>query len=206
MTSVTEPRIGTNERILRAAAELFRRQGYAATGIKSILEASHTPYGSLYHFFPGGKQEVAVAVIEAQGATYRELVESSFPPDADVVEATIEFFSGGADLVEQTDFADACPIATLALEVASTDEPMRRAAAAAFESWLSVLTARFVAAGIAGDRAYELAVEMFCLIEGAFLLARTTRSGDPLRTAGAAAADSIRQSLAGRRRKTSRSR
>jgi AcrR family transcriptional regulator len=195
-----ERRSGAKERILTAAAELFRRQGYAATGIKAILQASDTPYGSLYHFFPGGKQEVGVAVIEAQGATYRQLVESIYRLDDDVVEATLEAFAGAADLVEQTDFADACPIATLALEVASTDEPMRQAAAAAFESWLTVLTARLVAAGLDGGEAYELAVELFCLLEGAFLLARTTRSGDPIRTAGTAAADSIRRSLARRRR------
>jgi TetR/AcrR family transcriptional regulator, lmrAB and yxaGH operons repressor len=92
-------------------------------------------------------------VIEAQGATYRELVESMYRPNADIVEATIEVFSSAADLVEQTDFADAGPIATLALEVAKTDEPMRRTAAAAFESWLTVLTARLVAARLAADRA-----------------------------------------------------
>jgi AcrR family transcriptional regulator len=187
--------MGTKKRIMVAAAELFRRQGYAATGIKAILQASDAPYGSLYHFFPGGKQEVGVAVIEAQGATYRELVESLYPPGADVVEATVKSFAGAADLVEQTDFVDACPIATLALEVASTDELMRRAASAAFESWLTVLTTRLLDAGLPDDRARALALELFCLIEGAFLLARTTRSSDPLRTAGSAAADSIRRAL-----------
>jgi hypothetical protein len=62
--------------------------------------------------------------------------------------ATRASFEGAAELLVDTDFADACPIATIALEIASTDEPMRVAAAAAFELWLAVLEERFTAAGM----------------------------------------------------------
>ena len=79
-------------------------------------------------------------------------------------------------MIEATGFADACPIATIALETASTSEPMRRAAAEAFESWLEVLSDRMRQAGIPRGRSRELAVELFCAIEGAFLLSRATQS------------------------------
>jgi hypothetical protein len=82
------------------------------------------------------------------------------------------------------------------LEVASSDEPMRVAAAAAFESWLAVLENRFTAAGMAQDQARQVAVELFCLIEGAFLLARTTRTVAPLHVAGRAAAAAVGAALA----------
>jgi TetR/AcrR family transcriptional repressor of lmrAB and yxaGH operons len=178
--------IPTRTRILDASGSLFRRHGYAATGIKAILAGSDAPYGSLYHHFPGGKQELGVAAIEAGGEFYRELVESVFRPDVDVVTATEAFFAGAAVVLEQTDFADACPIATIALEVASTSEPMRTAAAAAFESWLLVLEGRLVASGVGAERAGELAIEFFCAVEGAFLLCRTTRSTQPLDVVGRA--------------------
>ena len=183
----------TRERILVAASELFRRQGFAATGLKSILAASEAPYGSLYHFFPGGKEELGVAVLDAGGAVYRELVEQFFVLGGDVVRATSEFFEGAAVMIAETDYADACPIATIALETASTCEPMRHASAAAFDSWLEVLTDRMAEAGIPRRRARELAIELFCAIEGAFLLSRTTRSPEPIRIAGRAAAESVRQ-------------
>jgi TetR/AcrR family transcriptional regulator, lmrAB and yxaGH operons repressor len=192
MIQETAIRSGTRARILAAASELFSRHGYSATGLKAILSASDAPYGSLYHFFPGGKEELGVAVLEAGGVSYRELVESIFIPGADVVHATADFFEGAAAVVEITDFADACPIATIALEVASTNEPMRGAAAAAFESWLDVLTDRFTAAGIPQHRATDLAIEFFCAIEGAFLLSRTTRSAEPIRIVGRAATASVR--------------
>ena len=65
---------GTRERILDSSGELFRRQGYAGTGIKAILTASDAPYGSLYHFFPGGKEELGAAALRQGGLTYLRLV------------------------------------------------------------------------------------------------------------------------------------
>jgi TetR/AcrR family transcriptional regulator, lmrAB and yxaGH operons repressor len=188
--------VPTRQRLVTAAAELFRRQGYAATGIKAILTAAGAPYGSLYHFFPGGKVELGRAVIEEGGLAYRALVEAYFPDESDPIEATQRFFDDGAELLESTGFADACPIATLAGEIADTHEPMRVAAAAAFNSWMATLTAHLVAHGADPDRADAAAVELFCLIEGAFLLGRTTRSGEPVRVAGRRAVAIVREVVA----------
>jgi TetR/AcrR family transcriptional repressor of lmrAB and yxaGH operons len=176
----------TRQRIVDASAELFRQRGYSGTGLKAILAASEAPSGSLYHFFPGGKEELGVAALRAGGVTYLQLVEAIFGEGVDVVAATQTFFEGAALVVEMTDFADACPIATVALEVASTSEPMRQAAAEAFESWLAVLEQRFAAAGMTAARAREVAIELFCDIEGAFLLSRTIRSTEPIKIAGRA--------------------
>lgn len=177
---------GTRTRIVEASTELFRRHGYAGTGLKAIVASSTSTYGSLYHFFPGGKEELAVVALRSGGEMYRALVEAFYAENADVVAATTTFFEGAAAVVEMTGFADACPIATVALEVASTSEPMRQAAAEAFESWLSVLERRFIEAGLDQARARDVAVELFCAIEGAFLLSRTIRSTEPIKIAGRA--------------------
>lgn len=186
----------TRDRLVESATELFSRQGFGATGIKAVLAAADAPYGSLYHFFPGGKQELGAAALAHGGARYRELLESVYPPGADVVEATADSFVQAAAMLEKTDYGYACPIATIALEVANNDELMRTAAAAAFESWLEVLEERFTTAGMTAERAREVAVEVFCLIEGAVLLARTTRSAAPLHTAGRAATNTVAAGLA----------
>lgn len=123
--------------------------------------------------------------------TYRQLVEAFFGEGSDVEAATRSFFEGAAAVVEATEFADACPIATVALEVASTSGPMREAAAEAFESWLTILEQRFTEAGSTPVRGRELAVELFCAIEGAFLLSRTIRSAEPVRIAGRACATAV---------------
>src|SRR5918993_157463 len=120
--------IPTRRRLVTAAGELFRRQGYAATGIKAVLTAADAPYGSLYHFFPGGQAELGGAVAEEGGAAYPALVEAYYRDDVEPVTATEQFFGDGVLLLESTAFADACPIATLAGEVADTHEDLRAAA------------------------------------------------------------------------------
>lgn len=174
----------TRLRLVTAAAEAFRRQGYAATGIKSILAAANASHASLYHFFPGGKAELGRAVIESGGGAYLELVQSYFCPGADPVTAAEEFFASGADLIESTGFVDACPIATIAGEIANTDEPMRVAAQAAFESWMAAVATCLRAAGAGEDVARSLSVELFCLAEGALLAARVSRNAEPIRQCG----------------------
>jgi TetR/AcrR family transcriptional repressor of lmrAB and yxaGH operons len=188
--------VPTRQRLVTAAAELFRRQGYAATGIKSILTAADAPYGSLYHFFPGGKAALGRAVVAEGGAAYLALVGAYYRDDVDPVRATEAFFADGAELLESTAFADACPIATLAGEIADTHDDLRRASADAFRSWIDALAANLEHHGADRATAAATAVELFCLVEGAFLLCRTTRSAEPLRIVGRRAVASVTDTLA----------
>jgi AcrR family transcriptional regulator len=65
----------TKERIVDAGATLFRRQGYAATGVKQIVTEAEAPFSSLYHFFPDGKDELATEIIRSSGHMFQQLVE-----------------------------------------------------------------------------------------------------------------------------------
>jgi AcrR family transcriptional regulator len=121
----------TRERILDAGAELFRRQGYAGTGLKQLVARAEAPFGSLYHHFPGGKDELTAEVIRRSAGHYLALFDDVVGPDSDVVEGVRAFFHGAAQTLEDTDYADACPIAVVALEVASTNDTLREAVATA---------------------------------------------------------------------------
>ncbi len=66
----------TKDRIVAAAANAFQRQGYAGSGLKQISSDSGAPFGSLYHFFPGGKEELAEQTLRTAGRWYQELVEA----------------------------------------------------------------------------------------------------------------------------------
>ncbi|MET9326185.1 TetR/AcrR family transcriptional regulator [Tsukamurella sp. NPDC003166] len=194
-TMTTGPRVETRERLVNAAAQLFSQQGYAATGIKAVLAEAKAPYGSLYHYFPGGKQELGSVAIAHGGARYREVIESIYTVGGDVVEATAESFREAARRLETTDYVEACPVASIALEIASSDQVIRAVAAEAFESWLHVLEDRFAAAGMSADKAREVAVEVFCLMEGSALLARTTRSTTSVEIAGRTATKVVANAL-----------
>lgn len=170
----------TRERILYATAELFRRQGYAGTGLKQVVAEAGAPFGSLYHHFPGGKQQLADEVIRAGGAFFQALVTAVYDQEATAEASVRAVFTGAGETLVATDFQDACPIATVALEVASTDDVLRRATAEVFEQWTVALTGRL------GDRAQALAV--IAALEGAFVLCRAGRTVEPMHAAGAMAA------------------
>jgi AcrR family transcriptional regulator len=187
----------TRDRIVDASGELFRRQGYVGTGVKQIVEAASAPFGSLYHFFPGGKEELGAAVIRSSGDLYRQLFEVIVDPAPDLVTGIEVFFAGAAETLRETEYADACPIATVALEVASTSEPMREATAEVFESWIAAAEERLLAAGVAEDRARNLAIEMINGLEGAFVLSRAMRTTEPVEIAGEAAVEALRTALGG---------
>ena len=185
----------TRERIVDAGAELFRRQGYAATGVKQIVTEAQAPFGSLYHFFPGGKAELGAEAIRTSGALYEQLIPAVIDTAPDLVTGVRAFFAGAAEHLVETDYADACPIATVALEVSSSSETLRQACADVFESWIAAGAARYEAAGIAPEKARELTIAMLAALEGAFVLARALRSTEPLEVAGELAAAAVQAAV-----------
>ncbi len=188
----------TKERILNSSGELFRRQGYMGTGVKEILAEAGAPFGSLYHFFPGGKSELGAETVRRSGALYGLLLGEFAGPDVELSAGIRAFFAGAAETLRETDYADACPIATVALETASTNEELRGACADVFQAWIDGGTERFAAEGIPRPRARALVIQMLAALEGAFVLSRALRSTEPVELAGEASVAAIESALSGR--------
>lgn len=187
----------TRDRIIVACSELFRRQGYNGTALSQISAASGATIGSIYHFFPGGKEALAVSVIETTASVYRELFVAIATQATDPAQAFVDFFAGAAAVLEQSDYIDPCPIGGIAREVANTSEPLRLAAAQAFESWIRAAQQHLLDAGAPAESAHELARVFVATVEGAFVLSRTQRSGEVLIAAGKHLAELTRQAIAG---------
>jgi AcrR family transcriptional regulator len=185
----------TRERILDTTAELFRRYGYTGTGLKQIVAEAQAPFGSIYHHFPGGKEQLGQEVILRSGLMYQELFETILGASPDVVTGVRNLFDGAAELLRQTDYADACPIATVALEVASANEPLRLATEEVFEGWIEAGTRRFNGAGVPEGKAREVAIVLITSLEGAFVLSRAMRDTEPVRVAGEATVAALRSAL-----------
>jgi AcrR family transcriptional regulator len=186
----------TRDRLVETSAELFRKQGYSATGVKQIVTAAQAPFGSLYHHFPGGKEELGAEAIRTSGALYELLIPAVFDPAPDLVTGVRDFFAGAAAHLEATDYADACPIATIALETSSSSEPLRQACAEVFERWIVAGAARHEDGGLTAEQARELTIALLAALEGAFVLARALRSTEPLHIAGEMVASTVERALA----------
>jgi AcrR family transcriptional regulator len=174
----------SRERLLDSAVDLLQRQGYHGTGLNELLERSEAPRGSLYHYFPGGKEQIGAEAIARAGdqvaAAVVHLLRAK-PSVADAVEALAGLLAAG---LETSDFERGCPVATTALEVTPGSEPIRAAVQASFESWLAPLRERLEAAGFDRLQAARRADLAIATLEGALVLARARQDADVLRDAG----------------------
>ncbi|MDJ0363254.1 TetR/AcrR family transcriptional regulator [Rhodococcus sp. H29-C3] len=185
----------TRARILDATAELYRRQGMAATGLKQIAAAANAPFGSIYHHFPGGKEQISEEVIYAEGVRYGLLVGHQLAVITDVADGIYGIFASAAALLEELDYTEACSIETIALEVASTNERLRIATATVFSGWIDALTQWFTSTSLPNDVCRSLALSCLTSLEGAFVLCRSLRSTEPMIAAGLAVRDRTRAAV-----------
>jgi TetR/AcrR family transcriptional repressor of lmrAB and yxaGH operons len=172
--------------LLDSAALLFRRQGYAATGVNQILESADVKAGSLYHHFPDGKQELAAAVVDVVGGDIERRLRSFLDSDVavtDIVDAWIDLMSAGLS----TDQRDGCPIEPIATESVNASAQVRDASARAFAGWCSAVADRLRSDGWPDNDAQQTALAVIALLEGALILSRIAGSAAALGAAKAAA-------------------
>jgi AcrR family transcriptional regulator len=188
--------VSTRDRIVATAAQLYGRYGYTGIGLKQVAAQSGSPIGSLYHFFPGGKDELAAEALRLSGAGYQTLVEGILENMPDLVSGIEQSFALAAETLAATGYVDACWIETVALEVASTNEPLRQVTAEIFDRWIDSATAWVESHGVPSDEARALGIAYITGLEGAFVLARALRSPEPLLATGRILAAAARDVLA----------
>src|SRR4029079_423101 len=168
--------------LVDTAALLFRRQGYAATGVNQILETADVKAGSLYHPLPNGKQELAAAVVESAGGEIERLLRRFLDSDSTVG----DIVSGWIDLLIvqlASDQRDGCPIEPIATESVNASPQVRDASARAFAGWSAAIAERLRADRWPDPDAGQTALAVIALIEGALILSRIAGDDTALNSA-----------------------
>jgi TetR/AcrR family transcriptional regulator, lmrAB and yxaGH operons repressor len=171
--------------IINAAVTLFRRQGYARTGLNDIVETSGAPKGSLYHYFPLGKSSIAVAAVEEAGvrvAATLERLASECASTGELLRAHAGLLAGW---MRGSGFRNGCPITTVLLELAPRERAVTEAGRKAYATRVSILSRKLVDDGFARPRADALAVLCTSALQGALIQARVERSGRPIEVTAA---------------------
>ncbi|MBT2469103.1 TetR/AcrR family transcriptional regulator [Streptomyces sp. ISL-66] len=175
---------GTRDRLVRTASRLMQRGGYENTPVKQLVREAEATLGSLYHFFPGGKQELAVAAIHYGDEEFTELIRGGLRAHADpalAVEAVAVLL---ADALAASDWRDGCPVTTTALETVGRIPELQTACAGAFAHWQELVAAKLLASGHPEQEARDLAATVINTLEGAETSAQVTQSRTPLLVAG----------------------
>jgi TetR/AcrR family transcriptional repressor of lmrAB and yxaGH operons len=108
------------------------------------------------------------------GQIERDLAETA-PDTVTLVTAVLGLLG---DRLEASGWRKGCPVATVALEMAATSDPLQEVCAEVYESWEDSLRDRLAADG--HPEAADVAVAVLALIEGALVLAKAHRSREPL--------------------------
>src|SRR5262245_48650995 len=156
--------------MVTTTAKLLRRQGYQATGLNQIVAEAEAPKGSIYFHFPGGKEQLAAEAIAASAEYLDRALRSC--ERATAVESIDEYIARTAALLERTNYADGCPIATVVLEAAVTSEALRKACADAVQLLLSRITGWLERDGFSVDAAHQRAQLVYAALEGALIFAK----------------------------------
>ncbi len=160
--------------MIHSAYELFRVHGVSATGLREINAHSGVARGAIYHHFPGGKDELARAVIQHAGDEVSVLLEP-FAAEAGAVAAVGAFVAGWEHHLSSNEFRAGCAIAAVAGETAPGTETAE-AAAEALGGWIAILSSSLRREGVSNAKADRLASLAVSAVEGALVLCRAEAS------------------------------
>ncbi|MFO7678851.1 MAG: TetR/AcrR family transcriptional regulator [Chloroflexota bacterium] len=173
------------DQIIETTCQLVEMQGYHATGLNQILAESDAPKGSLYYYFPDGKDGLVAEAIAYTSEQISRRLEEGMAAYNNPAEAIPAFVRTLAFHVEQSGYKAGGPITAVALEAASTNQRLNAACQKAYRAWQGVVEQKLLAGGFEPQRARRLAVMTIALIEGAIILSRTEQDTAPLLAAAA---------------------
>lgn len=163
------------ERMLNSATELFQRNGVAGTALSDIVEHSGAPRGSLYHYFPEGKSQIAAEATAQAGRQLGAMITVLTATHSPV--ETIRLMVGHfRRQLEDSGFTAGCPAAPGALEGGAAGSEARRAAGEAFTTWEATVAAAFWQRGLGAGEADALATLVISAVEGALVLGKAQQS------------------------------
>ncbi len=174
----------TRETILDTAGRLFFTQGYHATGLNQIIKESEAPKGSLYYYFQGGKEELALECIRRIGKDVANTFWNKLSGEGPVSEVLPRMMLELAEEMKREDFANFMPFSFwAAAETSCVSNPLRQACTDVFRSWQAVLADKLELDGVERPEAESLSLLLITMMEGTLIVATTTKDVAALTTA-----------------------
>jgi len=164
-----EHKEASRERIVHAAAHLFRKHGYHATGIDQVVEAAGLTPGGFYKHFPSKGGLLAAALERAASSSLR--LRNTGIEHLRGERWLRSFVASYLSLEHARDVAEGCPIAALAPELTKGSTEERRALDAAVETTVAAISERLE--GSTTDRRRAWGVLASCV--GTLSLFRSVR-------------------------------
>ncbi len=167
--------------MLEASIDLMRKSGLSGAGINEIVRASGAPKGSVYHFFPAGKQQIATEALDAYAERVQAFIDAALAGGASPAAKVLALFEAFARRAEAARFERSCAVGTVSLDLDSEVAGLREVLARALDAWIAQVAQHF---GGDARRARSYAGLVITAIEGAYVRSRAEASGRAFREAG----------------------
>lgn len=177
--------ITTRDKLIDGMRASLRARGYGSTSMKDLLIATGVSSGSMYHSFPGGKEELAAAAIREVGLNAAKLIRNVFANAASVGDGLATIFDALMRDVEESEFQNGCPIGVPATEAVGVSAQIQDASREVFRAWVEAYRDALVSEGWRATEATQLATVIVTAYEGSLTIARAMRSTTPIADAKA---------------------
>lgn len=167
------------QRMLDSAVALLRERGASSVSIDAVLAHSQTPRGSVYHHFPGGRDELIISAVRQAGDYITGLIDEA-STESDPVDALEGFAKFWKQSLLRSGYREGCPIVALAVDHREGMPEAADLVSEIFDRWRERLYGLLVGNGLASDRAQRLATLAVASLEGAVILCRANRDVAPL--------------------------
>jgi AcrR family transcriptional regulator len=177
------------QKMIERTVVLLAKRGLQGTSFSQILEESGAPRGSLYHHFPGGKDELVLEAVNLAGSNAMAVLDRLAGRSA--VEVANAFVELWRQVLMRSDFGAGCAVA--AVTVAAQTPSLRDRAGEIFRRWRTQLAALLEAGGVHAGEGEALAAGLVAACEGAVIISRGERDLAPFELVTGSQIDMIRR-------------
>lgn len=176
---MSDGRRGTKQRMLDSAVLLLRERGAAGVTVDAVLAHSGAPRGSVYHHFPGGRNEMVLGAVR-QAGDYIDAMVSEAAAEGDVRQLLERLVAFWKRSLTKTGFRAGCPAAAMAMDSRDTVPDAVDVVREIFARWQGSIARALSDNGFEASRAQRLATLVVSAVEGAIILCRAHRDLGPL--------------------------
>ena len=164
----------TRQTMITGAAALLARRGMSATSFSEVLAATGAPRGSLYHHFPGGKEELMAEATRYVGNRLLGALDLADPTTPAGVIG--QFTALWRSVLTGSELEAGCAVAAVAVDAGPEQEQLVELAGSVFAEWRDALARRLERVGMSQERSRDLALLSLAAMEGALVVCRAQRS------------------------------
>lgn len=159
----------------------MEKQGYHGTGLNEIIQKSGAPKGSLYYYFPEGKEQLASEAILRAGQIVSERFRDKTADEPDPAKAIHDFLYMIAKRMEETKFYTGSTMTMIAMETVAESKRINKACQEGYTMLIGAFKDKLLTSVMDATRAGDMAEMIIAAVEGGIILSRTYHDANHLR-------------------------